>query len=333
MPPGPRPLNRGGKAESEEVASAHPETKPVPTFDRSSGTRHAERIFATSPETVFEIAPEISLEPAPAPDRLVWTQRIGATKLPEAIAAIAVAVAILGLAVFGYNRLFSSENRAPQSASAELPPGGTATPQQTTIPLPTSVPTFEATLSGGNEITPGPTKAKPKGSTAVPIKPASGQMQVQITAGTSPVWAWVIADNVEAFKGNLQNETKTWNAHEQLYIQVKDLPNGSVSFNGKAILARVFAERKVIERAWQTSPTGAAVAVEPQAIVPTATLPATLRAAATPTEPIETNPTPSPAPPPTSSDTPTAGESSLPKSASLDGSAGGLSVGEPEPAC
>ncbi len=330
---GAPPSNLQGKAEGAGAASVTPEKKAVSTFDKSLGTREAAPFFEARSEPVFEVATEGSAEPLPAPDQPFWTQRIGATKLPEAIAAVAVAVAILGLAVFGYNRFFVSDNRAPQVVSAESPQPETSLPQQTTIPLPTSVPTFEATLPGGVEVMPSPTKAKPRGGTAIPINPASGQMQVQISAGTTPVWAWVVADNVEVYKGNIQNDTKTWNARERLYIQVKDLPNGSVSFNGKAILARVFAERKVIERAWQMNAAGTAVAVEPQAFVPTVAPAATPAPATTPTNPTGLNLTSAPTPPPISTGTPMA--ALLPFAESMDAAAlvAGASLGEPGLKC
>jgi hypothetical protein len=314
----PRPdvstLSLDRNADGAVGASTSGEAMVGSTFGESARPREASPFFAGRPEPVFEVASEIPSEPTPAPDRPIWTQRLSATKLPEAIAAAAVAVAIFGLVAFGYTRLFVSDNRVAQPVSGAPSEIQTAPPRQTTIPLPTSVPTFAATLPGGIQATPRATKIA-KGAPASPNSrvPPNAQMVVQISASASPVWAWVVADNVEVFKGNIENDTKAFNAHERLYIQVKDLPNGSVIFDGKAVLARVFAERKIIERAWQLNSAGIAVAVEPHPFLPTVAATATQTSSRTPT--LTLTPANSPTPNTPATPTPTPSETNTPTAA------------------
>ncbi len=214
-------------------------------------------------------APEISTERVAARDQTSWTQRVSKSKIPEVVAGIAIAVALIGFVAFVYTRFIApSSDRATQPVLAELVSTLSPTPEQTITRLPSPVPTFEATLAP---------VSNPPTATVVPTSapvyptlnvPPDAQMTVQLSAN-APLWAWVVVDNVEVFKGNLEKDSRTWNAHERLYVQVKNIPNGSLIFEGKPILPRVFAERQVLERTWQMNSFGKPIAVAPAPFLPT----------------------------------------------------------------
>jgi cytoskeletal protein RodZ len=276
-------------------------------------TQEPGRSFAQESQPIFKVAPEALEDVSPIPDQVVWIHRLSASRLPEFVAALALAVAILALAGFGYARFFVSESSPSQIASRVNTRTPTATVQETTTRFPTPVPTFEST--GGSGISPGLATAIviPSSPVApVALIPGDAQMDIEISAGGSPIWAWIVVDDLEVFKGNIQNDDKTFIARQRLYIQIKDLPNGTVTFEGKSILARVFSERKVLERAWQIDSNGAAVPVEAVPFLPSTTPRPTRTATATSTVTPSTTPTSSSTPSPTATMTPTATNSPTP---------------------
>jgi Helix-turn-helix domain len=257
---GPPASTRTGPAESPGPVGDHLEGNPSVNVP----------VGLTQP--VFQIAPEVLPEPLPGSGQLATIRRFSGTKLPEAIAAIAVTVAVFAIAAFGYSRLHVTSTGTPQFAAFASTTTPTASPVQVTTSLPTPVPTFEAAAAVENAP---PAATTPVVSTkpSVPLVdvPQDARMDIQVSSGGSPVWVWIVVDNVEAFKGNVENETRNWTAHERLYIQVKDLPNGTVSFDGKVILARVFAERKLLERAWEMKSSGTPAAIQPVPFPPSST--------------------------------------------------------------
>lgn len=259
-------------------APADPEKAGGPTI------RQSVSVFSPAPQPVFEVAPETSPEPSTDPPGSMLISHIFASKLPEVIAAAAMIIAVLGLLAFGYTRFLAPGSGVSGVASQPTvaPPSPTA--EQVTTRLPTPVPTFEASVGGPVAYVPTATRTVPASPVSIlPPVPADAQMEVDISGASPAIWAWVIVDNVEAFKGEIENDTKTWTAHQRLYIQVKDLPNGTVTFEGKSILARVFVERKVLERAWEIDAAGNPNAVEPLPFLPTATAVPTSTATRTPT--------------------------------------------------
>ncbi|MGB8643757.1 MAG: helix-turn-helix domain-containing protein [Anaerolineae bacterium] len=240
-------------------------------FGPALGTRATpSSLLTTTPEPVFQVAAEALIAPVtPPPDPPTFIQRISKTKLPEVIAAVAVAVTLMALGLFGYGRLFPGavpERPATVvSATMAIP---SPSPFQTVIKAPTAIPVLEATVPIINAPTPAarPTNT-PLPSSSAPAR-AGPQMTLQITANDT-MWVWVISDNVEVFKGELKGATKTWIAYERLYLQIKNLPNGTVLFDDKPIKASVFGERQLIERAWEMSAKGVPLSVDPKTLLAT----------------------------------------------------------------
>jgi transcriptional regulator with XRE-family HTH domain len=281
------------------VPPTRPEpVEPAPAPGQALSSTEAPPRLPSFDETMFQVAPELSEERVPAPDPANWVQRLSATRLPEAVAALALGVALLAIAIFAYARFFPAPASTAQPLVAAAVESPTRTPSRVTTQQPTPVPTFRVGASNENQLA---LVATPTGRTVVAALPTlnvppDAQMTVQITAD-QPMGVWIVADNVEVFRGNLTGETRTWTAHQRLYVQVKNLPNGTVVFNGKQILARVFAERQVLERAWQMNAKGVPLQAEAATFL---TPPAPT---ATPT--FTPTPTPTPTVTPTSTSTPT----------------------------
>lgn len=285
-------------AEAPRFAPAAPEKVDGPSI------RQVATAFTSPAQPVFEVAPETSPEPIGDRPASLLINRVFTSKLPEAVAAGAVVIAVFGLLAFGYTRYLSSGSSVSGVASQPTVALPQPTAEQVSTRLPTPVPTFEASAQGPAQYVPTATKTIPASPVSLlPQVPPDAQMEVDISGASPAIWAWVIVDNVEAFKGEIENDTKTWTAHQRLYIQVKDLPNGSVTFESKSILARVFAERKVLERAWEIDAAGNPIPVEPLAFLPTATLVPTSTATPTPTH--TRSPTPTATPTFTATTTPT----------------------------
>lgn len=239
----------------------------------ADGLERPRPVFASMPETRFEVAPDSAPEPVSQDGGRVLFSRIFASKVPEIVAAVAVLVALLGIVGFGYTRFLVSGSKVAQVAVQPTAHTVTSTPVQSTTRLPTPVPVFDAAVPAGMNLVPTATKT-PAASPAslLPQVPADAQMDIEISGASPSIWAWVVVDNVEVFKGPIENDTKDWTAHQRLYIQVKDLPNGTVTFEGKQILARVFAERQILERAWEINSAGTPVPEEALPFLPTPTL-------------------------------------------------------------
>lgn len=256
---------------------------------------------------------ESQVEPPSAPLNIpqeppTLAQRIGGTRIPELVAIIAIAVALFGLVSVGFaqfdrltNPLTSAATPRPTSTEAPtIPPGST----------PTGIPTLAKTLEAATPIaftgalettTPALLTREPLTPTltvtpTVTVSstleiPVDGMMTLTIQA-EGPMEAWLVADGQEIFQGALQNETRTWTAHARLFIQIKNISQGRVAFNGARILPRNQQERTELVRAWMMSPRGTPVAVPPTPFPVTATLTATATIAVTSTPtPLDVSPT------------------------------------------
>lgn len=238
-------------------------------------------VFTSVPQTVFEVAPDSTPEPVKERRASVLINRMFASKLPEAIAACAVLVAIVGILGFGYSRFFASGSAVSPIAFVPTNSPTTITPEKSTTRMPTPVPTFDATVPGALNLAVTATNTPAASPASVlPAVPLDAQMDIEISGASPSIWAWVVVDNVEVFKGPIENDTKNWTAHQRLYIQVKDLPNGTVTFEGKQILARVFSERQILERAWEINSAGTPIPVEALPFLPTPTTVPTVTATA-----------------------------------------------------
>lgn len=277
--------------------------QPYSTASQGVSVRESPLLFRDGSKPVFQVADEVPSDFAPeessssveTPIKPEWIRRLSATSLPELVAVITLGLAVLVVGAFGYTRFFGSNPQIAQieAAATSL---STATPQHLQTALPTPVPTFLASpLLAAGTLTAATKSVEHKiQNTLVPF---SGEIQlaVEITAEDSPLWAWVVVDNVEVFKGNLQNDTRSWSAHSRLYVQVKDISNGSLSFNGKSILPRVFAERKLLERAWEADSSGTPTAIEAVPFATTSSQAGQVPATATPVTTTD-NPPSSPIP-------------------------------------
>jgi cytoskeletal protein RodZ len=230
------------------------------------------------PETIFQVGTPPNLEaPTVPPDVPTLSQRFARTRLPEIIAALAVVVAILGLFGFAYLRFFPANSSAgSQARSAESQLTVTSTPSSVGTKLPTPIPTFDATSPGtvnntsANNLAIAVTST-PFGPTATLSIPSDAIMTLEVSAN-APLDVWIIVDNVEVLKGTIQNDSRSWTAHERIFIQVKNIVNGQVLLNGRRILPAVFAERTLIQRAWLLNSAGKAISVPPEPFAaPTAT--------------------------------------------------------------
>ncbi len=320
-PGAPAPIQPDASSSAEREPSGEIE-RPAATSDFTLGSGEAPAGPGNLSGTMFQVAPEAPTEPnaPPPPDRPNWVQRLSQTKFPEVVAALAVVVALLAFAAFAYTRFFPSPAGNPQLAIAAANKTPSRVPSRTPTRLPTAVPTFNATAPGGAAPPPvaTPGAQAPAGSAFPTVNvPPDAQMSVQVNAANT-MWVWIVADNVEVFKGNLLNESRTWTAHTRLYIQVKDLPNGTLLFNDKPLLARVFAERQVLERAWQMNERGVPVQMEAAIFLTPPAPTATPTLSPTPTSTFTTTPTRTPTitqtPTPTRTSTPTATATSTPTS-------------------
>ena len=309
-PPPPRavipPLSR------PENLEAGPRLNPAPSSTEPPPLR------LNMAETVFQVAPEAPPERVPAPDPASFVQRLSATRLPEAVAAVALLVAFLAIGLFAYTRFFPAPALPAQPVVIAAVRTPSPTPTRAATHQPTAIPTLASNTgpaigTGANTVA--APRAPQTAGTVLPLPtlnvPAGAEMTLQVTAD-QPMDVRVVVDNVEVLSGTLSSETRSWTAHQRLYFRVQDLPNGSVQVNGKPILARFFAERKVIERAWELNSAGVAQQVDAATVLtppaPTATpsLTPTITPTLTPTSTATSTETPTQPLTPTITATPTA---------------------------
>ncbi len=302
------------------TAEPPPDTLVFPAFTTpalAQSEPSARASHPPEPEPTFIVAPEIeSVVPEPTPplnlpqEPSTWAQKIGGTRIPEAVAIIALAVALFGLVSVGFDQfkqlrnLFGAVETARPSPSPEItvPPGSTRTP------IPTLAQTVEAftpvSFTGAQPtalpITPTLQVAPPSPTLDLPVN-ALMTLTVQAEGAME---AWIVADGQEIYNGPLQNETRTWTARAQLFIQIKNITQGRVAFNGKRILPRDQKERSDLTRAWAMNPRGTPVAVSPTpfpnastatstfTVTPTATASPTQTATRAPTQTATRTPTP-----------------------------------------
>lgn len=267
---------------------------PATTADGAPGSLNTPAL-----ETVFQVAPEAAVPPPTAPLNLSqeppsFGRRVGGTRIPEVVAVLAMAIAMYALVSVGFSG-FSNLTallpnpptpRATLPATATIPPGSTPTGIPTLAQTPLSgilLPTETVTGTFSAELLP----TVPISATAT----SEAQMKLEIQA-IGELQAWVIVDEDSVFNGTLKNETRSYSAHSRLYVQIKNISNGRVFFQGTRILPRNQAERTELARAWIMNAFGTPV------IVPPTPYPSPVA----PTEP----PTTTPSPTATTTPTPTA---------------------------
>lgn len=256
------------------------------------------------PETTFIVAPEIEGDiPEPTPplnlsqEPQTFAQKIGGSRIPEIVAILALAVALFGLISVGleqfnqFQNLFGPPATPLPSPTAER----TAPPGSTRTPIPTLAQTVEAftpvSFTGAQQTA---TPITPTLRATAPLSPTienavNGLMTLTVET-ENELEAWIVADGEEVFNGALRNETRTWTARAQLFMQIKNITQGRVALNGRRILPRDQQERSNLVRAWLMNPQGTPVAVPPtpfpgaveSAVAPTMTPGATLTPTLTP---------------------------------------------------
>ncbi len=283
-----------------------PETLVFPAFETpalSQSNKPADEPLPREPEPTFIVAPPPDNQvPEPMPpmnlpqEPPTLAQKIGGSRIPEAIAILAIAVALCGLVSVGMDQFRQFRNslgaietpRPSPSPERTLPPGSARTA------IPTLAQTSEAftpvAFTGAQQT---PTSS---GATVTPTASLSPTLEIPANAlmtlviqAEGAMEAWIVIDGQEAFNGALQNETRTWTARAQLFMQIKNITQGRVALNGKRILPRDQQERSHLVRAWVMNPKGTPAAVPPTPFpnaitaAPTPTLTATATATPTPT--------------------------------------------------
>jgi|GEM_PF-756765 len=257
-----------------------PETFVFPAFETPALSQPNKPISEPpprEPETTFIVAPDPEgIVPEPTPplnlpqEPPTLAQKIGASRIPEAIAILALAVALFGLVSVGMDQfgqirgLLGAVETPRPSPSPEL----TARPGSTRTAIPTLAQTVEAftpvAFTGAQQT---PTSS---GASVTPNAPRSPTLEIPANAlmtlavqAEGAMEAWIVADGQEVFNGPLQNETRTWTAHAQLFMQIKNIEQGRVALNGRRILPRDQQERSALVRAWVMNPKGTPAAVPP----------------------------------------------------------------------
>lgn len=260
----------------------------IPTAPRMTGDADMAGPTALPPvpETIYEVAPELE-EPEPtAPLNLdqeppSFARRIGSTRIPEAVALVCIGIALFILVSAGF--------RAFQNLSIPnlpIPFASAPTEQPTRIPTatvprgssPTSIPTLSqtgiaptsvanvvtSTLEAGTPGINATTAVTETGATATPTfdVPEDAQMTLEVEADTE-VGVWVVVDGDTAFNGTLTNESRTFIARARMFVEIKNIENGRVFFQGTRILPRNQEERFDLFRAWFMNPSGTPVIVPP----------------------------------------------------------------------
>lgn len=218
-----------------------------------SGEEYSSEIASATPDTVPEYMPRESV-----------TRRIPIS--PEVLAFLIVAFVVFVLGYTAYTQLLGGNRTpAPTQAASRVTETAARTPGATdtaAADVPTPVPTLVATVPASLLITPTATTALT--ATRSLTITAEGEMVLSVDVQQQSVFVWVIADNREVFKGNLEaGAAKDFTAQARMYVQIKNIPNAKVNFNGKPILPATFAERSVLERAWIMNPRGTPIAIAP----------------------------------------------------------------------
>jgi len=225
------------------------------------------QVLEPEPETMEEVAAAAPSKPP------TLAQRIGRTRIPEAVAVVAIVVGLFGLVSAGLQSAETISN--PFAAVPTVRPTATVT---ATIPrgsTPTGIPTLPQTLAAPTSAAvlvpttslPAPLVTAtftPELSLEIPppFVPEDAAMTLEARA-TGELTLWVLVDEQEVFNGPLSNETRTWTAHARLFVQVKNIGQGQVFFQGRRILPRDQEERSELNRAWIMNPLGTPVAVPP----------------------------------------------------------------------
>lgn len=338
-PPMAPPLVTGQYVEPS--APAHgPDPYAFPSFTIPAAKQSPPLTPPEQPiETTFQVAPEVeepeaesSVEEPHEPP--TFAQRVGRTRIPEAVALIALAIGLYALISVGLRASRDITNSLASVPTARPTPSITPTiPRGST---PTGIPTLAQTLAAATSapialgssqtVTATATLSETLPSAlSLATPPANVPENAEMTLEVRSLGGMelrVLVDEREVFNGPLENETRIWTAHARLYAQIRNIGQGQVFFDGRRILPRDQQERSELNRAWMMNPLGTPVAVPPTPYpataiptepptatsTPTPTFTRTPTNTATPTRTATATPTNSPTP----SRTPTATRTALP---------------------
>lgn len=236
-----------------------------------------------APETVYQVAPEIGVG-APEPtsplnltqEPPTFARRIGSTRIPEAVALISIGVALFILVSVGFTAF--QNFRLPFAASPTEQPTKIPTATVPRGSTPTRIPTLPQTADARTAVSSVVTMTRQAGTVTITATggvtetaatgtptfdvPEDAQMTLEVQAN-SPMGVWVVVDDDTVFNGTLTNESRTFIARARMFIQIKDVENGRVFFQGTRILPRNQQERTELYRAWFMNPLGTPIIVPP----------------------------------------------------------------------
>ncbi|MCC7163145.1 MAG: helix-turn-helix domain-containing protein [Anaerolineae bacterium] len=324
-------------------------TAPKMTGDADVGGPAA---LPPAPETIYQVAPTLEVEePEPtAPLDLpqeppTLARRIGSTRIPEAVAIISIGVALFIMVSAGFRSFqgftipfaTAPTEQPTRIPTATVPRGSTPTgiptlPQTAVAPtLITSVITGTAQAETPTILaTESATGTLPTGTPTFDV-PADAQMILELQAN-GEMGAWVVVDGDTAFNGTLTNESRTFIARARMFIEIKNIENGRVFFQGTRILPRNQQERFDLFRAWFMSPLGTPVIVPPTPfpvpVEPTVPPTLTLAPTSTPTRTLTATATDTRTPTATRTTTPSATAS---RTATLTRTPSSTSTSSPSP--
>lgn len=294
----------------------------IPSAPRVNEPAHSS--VEPTADSTYQPTSEITAEvPPPTPplnlpqEPPTFAQKVGSTRIPEIVAIIALAISLFFLVSIGFTQAREFLNSAAQqtatataSPTRTIPAGSTPTgiptlPQTAQAPTIT-VAIIEPTLTISQTVT-ATLASTPISPTATITLPAEPIMTLEVQAD-GEMGAWIIADEVMVFNGTLNKETRTFTAQSRLFMQIKNIENGRVFFQGTRILPRNQQERTELVRAWLMNPQGVPVIIPPtpypSPVAPTELPTATPTRTPTPTR--TATPTTSPTRTTTPSRTPTA---------------------------
>lgn len=258
---------------------------PFPPFEIASNANTARPtetpVTQDEPEAVtdYHMTQEVQVPPPTMPLNLsqeppTFAQRVGSTRIPELVAIITIAIALFMLVSQGFSQVQQFINplanqptpRPSMTASPTIPAGSTPTGIPTLLQTgvaPTSaaviVPTLAVNQTGTAVAT---SEVISPTATATLDIPADASMTLEIEA-TGTMTAWIIVDEESVFNGTLTNEKRTYVAHARLFMEIKNIENGRVFFQGTRILPRDQQERSDLFRAWLINPLGTPVIIPP----------------------------------------------------------------------
>jgi hypothetical protein len=211
------------------------------------------------------------------------SQKVGSTRLPEAIAVLALAIALFGLLSVGFNEVLRlTPLLAPAATRTATRPTRTVPANSTPTGIPTLAQTLDAAALAALEgPTPTPLPPTPPPSPTRDIPPDAA-MSIDLEAD-GEMFVWLVIDEKQVLKDTMTGTSSSWAGRDRIFVQVRNIPNGRLFFNGRRILPRNQQERTELSRAWEMGLKGTPVAVTPLPYRPTIVPSATPTLSPTPT--------------------------------------------------